>query len=684
LRAVYPVYERIPQHRGQSNAFLGGDTSQRANLDPLAEQIGVDFAALANLDDQLGNALGTSARLADIRSRWVNLRGGVYEMAQDDSWRLHTELIADVLRLIEQVADNSGLRSDPDIGDAYLVRALVEALPRAQESLGQLRGLGSGYAARQLPLDRNEQSELIYLTRSAEDNLRVLETSIDLIGTDKPQLRASLEEALGTIPQTTRGYLLLASDAIIDAEVPTIDAGRFFDRGTETIAPYFGIQNLMVQDLDTELQNRLAEVRNEILIAAALVAVAALLTFGLIVLIARSITGQVARLNILFAEIGQGRFEARSAVTSSDELGQMTASLNTMLDNTLVLIQDRDERDRIQRSIRRLLEQVSDVADGDLRQDLAVTDDITGSIADSFNYMLEELRTIIGGVQSTTARVTDTAGRLATSSQQLADGSIRQTVEIENTAESVRQLATSAREVSANAETSSEVANRALDSARVGGEAVERTIDGMGKIRQRVQDTSKRIKRLGESSQQIGEIVELISDLADRTSLLALNASIQAAAAGEAGRSFAVVAKEVEQLAERSTESTKRIAQLIGNIQRDTAEASAAMDDTTREVVEGSALATDAGRALQNIGEVSGQLATLANDIVQRARRQAEVSETVAGAIGQIDGIARQTSGGVAETVSELDELSAMVDQLRNSVSTFQLPDSPEAVRTAA
>ncbi|MEM1178339.1 MAG: methyl-accepting chemotaxis protein [Acidobacteriota bacterium] len=687
ISSIYGIFEKIPQHRGLTNGYLGGSFARKPEADQLKPQIDADMAELATVEGALANKFQTRQALEGIASTWAELssdtEGWIPGLAvQKQSWQRHTALVADVLRLIDKVADNSGLRSDPDRGNSYLVRSLTSSFPGAAEDLGQLRGLGSGFAARREAPTGRDQGELIFLSLNIDRELTELEDAVGIIGEERAAAKAELEGAMGTLSAATRTFLNTASNEVIYAEEVTIDSGDYFPRGTAAIDPYFAVQETMLRQLESQLIDRRDSLQNEILLVISVVVAAALLTLGLVVLIARSITGQVGRLNELFGEINQGRFSTRARVTSADELGRMTGSLNNMLDNTLVLIQDRAERDQIQRSIRRLLEQVSDVADGDLRRDLEVTEDMTGSIADSFNYMLEELRTIIGGVQATTTRVTDSASRLSNTSRELADGSMRQTEEIEKTADSVRLLASSAQEVSANAETSSQVAREALESARAGGQAVERTIEGMGKIRQRVQDTSKRIKRLGESSQQIGEIVELISDLADRTSLLALNASIQAASAGEAGRSFAVVAKEVEQLADRSTESTKRISQLINNIQRETAEASTAMEDTTREVVEGSEVATDAGRALEEIEKVSSQLAEISGVIVERARRQAEVSDGVAEAIGQIDSISRQTSGGVQQTVSVLGELASTAQQLRDSVATFRLPD--DAARSAA
>ena len=688
VEAVLPIFTLVPQHRGTSSAFFGGDRSDavRQRLEGLQGQINDAMVSLTLLDSELGGDFDSTASLAAIQGEWADLSSGLTTLTGEESWQRHTRLVADIEALMVRVADNSGLRADPSVENAYLASAISRSFPSVAEYLGQLRGRGAGYAARFQDLglvpNVDARGELEFLLRSIEVGLQESETSIDVVRTNDPALANQIDQVFQNGPAQTRNYLSLARAEFLESQEVGVEPTAYFDQGTATIAPFFDAQAVMIDGLKVLQQDRLTAIGREIGLAVAVVLLAALLTLGLIVLISRSITSQVSNLNDLFTEINRGRFEVRSEVMSEDELGVMAGSLNTMLDNTLVLIQDREERDQIQRSIRRLLEQVSDVADGDLRKDLEVKEDLTGSIADSFNFMLEELRDIIGGVQATTTKVTGAANQLATESKELADGSRRQSEEIQSTAESVRTLSVSAQEVSADAERSSQVASQALASAQVGTEAVERTIGGMGKIRQRVQDTSKRIKRLGESSQQIGEIVELISDLADRTSLLALNASIQAAAAGEAGRSFAVVAKEVEQLADRSTESTKRISQLITNIQRETAEASAAMEDTTREVVEGSRLATDAGSALEQIGQVSAQLSSLADDIVQRARRQAEISDGVAQAIGNIDAISRQTSGGVEETVGGLGELVGMAQQLRDSVAAFKLPGGD--VRSAA
>jgi twitching motility protein PilJ len=237
-------------------------------------------------------------------------------------------------------------------------------------------------------------------------------------------------------------------------------------------------------------------------------------------------------------------------------------------------------------------------------------------------------------------------------------------------------MASSVQQVSERAVLSAAVAEQALVNARQGTEAVQKTISGMNNIRQQVQETSKRIKRLGESPQEIGEIVQLIGDIADRTSILALNASIQSAMAGEAGRGFAVVAAEVERLADRSSEATKRISTLIKSIQSETNEAVAAMESTTKEVVIGSELANEAGQALNEIGTVSNRMAELSQAISIAANQQALGSESVAKSMGEISQITQQTSAATKKAAQSIQDLAKISYGLRASVSAFRLPSN--------
>jgi twitching motility protein PilJ len=236
-------------------------------------------------------------------------------------------------------------------------------------------------------------------------------------------------------------------------------------------------------------------------------------------------------------------------------------------------------------------------------------------------------------------------------------------------------MASSIEEVSGNAERCSDVARHAVDVAHKGGEAVRRTIQGMNTIRETIQDTSKRIKRLGESSQEIGNIVELIEEIAEQTNILALNASIEASRAGEAGRGFAVVADEVQKLAERSTHATKQIEVLVSTIQSDTNEAVVSMERSTTDVVGGALLAENAGAALDEIEQVSHQIATLVQNISSSARGQTDVALNISRNMQVLREISSKTTESTTATSSAISKLSELASQLRKTVSGFTLPD---------
>ncbi len=329
--------------------------------------------------------------------------------------------------------------------------------------------------------------------------------------------------------------------------------------------------------------------------------------------------------------------------------------------------------DANQAAILRLMNELQSVAEGDLTQEATVTEDITGAIADSVNYTVEELRHLVGSVQNTVTRVAQTTAQVDSTSTELLAASTEQLREIRETGRSVLDMATRINGVSAQAQESATVARQSLEAADSGLQAVQNAIGGMNSIRDQIQDTSKRIKRLGESSQEIGEITELISDITEQTNVLALNAAIQAASAGDAGRGFSVVAEEVQRLAERSADATRQIAALVKAIQTDTQDAVAAMERSTQGVVEGARLSDSAGTALTEIDRVSRRLAELIEQISTSTSREATMANEVADNIQHIFAVTEQTGEGTRTTAQQVRELSHMAEELRQSVARFKI-----------
>ncbi|MCP4693436.1 MAG: HAMP domain-containing protein, partial [Desulfobacterales bacterium] len=396
-------------------------------------------------------------------------------------------------------------------------------------------------------------------------------------------------------------------------------------------------------------------------------------------LLSGGLAAQVRKIQDLFSDIGIGDFSARAKVVSSDELGDMAVSLNAMLDNTLVLIQSREERDAIQDAIMRLLEEISGLTEGNLTARADVTEDVTGAIADSFNTMAEQLSRIVRNVKDATRRVGSISSEVSDSTRGLAETSQTQSEQVAGAITTINEMAESIRRVAENAVQSAAVSQRSTENAREGAAAVEKTNASMDEIRERVQETARAIKRLGESSQEIGNIVQIINDIADRTSILALNASIQAAMAGDAGRGFAVVAEEVQRLAERSTSSTKQIETLVKTIQGDINEAGSSMNESIQRVVEGTRLAGDAHDKLQEIETVSADLAELIQSISQAAREQTVTSENISKTMGEVGEVSDRTSEASRQTAQSMREMAETADHLRVSVEVFTLEEEGDA-----
>jgi twitching motility protein PilJ len=335
---------------------------------------------------------------------------------------------------------------------------------------------------------------------------------------------------------------------------------------------------------------------------------------------------------------------------------------------------------RNQAAIRRLLDEMVDLSDGDLTIEATVTEDITGAIADSVNQAVEEMRNLVTTINETSVRVSASAQETRGTALRLEEASDHQKNQIEKASGTVKAMSQAMSQMAEESSKSAEIAQQSVDIAAAGGGTVRRTIAGMDNIREQIQETSKRIKRLGESSQEIGNIVELIEDIADQTNILALNAAMQAAMAGESGRGFAVVADEVQRLAERSANATKQIDALVRTIQADTNEAVSSMESSTSQVVSGAELAEDAGEALQRVEQVSQEIARATEAIAARLQQQSLEAGSINETMSVIQGITSQTSEGTEQTTQSIETLAQMAEQLRQTVARFKLPDDEGVV----
>ena len=402
---------------------------------------------------------------------------------------------------------------------------------------------------------------------------------------------------------------------------------------------------------------------------------------------AQQLLQQTAILQDTFEATARSRFVNQTfvmviGVLTFIALVLVAMSINRSTQRRLAEIRAKNEAS--EKAIMRLLDEMKDLADGDLTVSATVTEDFTGAIADSVNFSIEQLRALVKTINQSAVEVDNSAQKTQSTAIEMAQAAENQAREISITTQSVDAMSESMSLVSRHAAQSAEVASRSADIATSGVQVIRNTINDMDIIRDQIEDTSRRIKRLGESSREISDIISLINDIADQTNILSLNAAIQASMAGEAGRGFAAVADEVQRLTERVSGATRQVETLVTAIQNDTDEAVASMEQTTSQVVNGAQLAEDAGIALAEIEQVSGNLAKLVRDISATARNQTESAAQISQRMLTIRDITSQTASGTTATANSVGTLAEMAVEMRQSISGFRLPDSGPDLSTEA
>ncbi len=395
----------------------------------------------------------------------------------------------------------------------------------------------------------------------------------------------------------------------------------------------------------------------------------------------RAVEETIVDLQSTFDQVTHNNLKARATVSTGGELGRLSASFNHMLQSVVASNSEAQRKaremeqakDELQRQVIRLLDDVEGAARGDLTVKAEVTADVLGAVADSFNLTIDSLRQIVQQVQTAAVQVNNSSTESEAFARRLSSDALRQAEELAVTVNSVQMMTASIKRVAESARESEEVARTASATALKGGEAVERTVAGILEIRETVAESTRKVKRLAESSQQISQIVSVISQIASRTNLLALNASIEAARAGEAGKGFAIVADEVRQLADRSAKALKEIEHIVLQIQSETGSVMAAMEQGTQQVIQGTKLAEQAKTSLDDIIQVSNRIDSLVRSITADTIEQKETSKSVTEVMQSVEIQAQSTSQEAQKVSSSLENLVIVARNLLTYVERFKV-----------
>jgi twitching motility protein PilJ len=395
----------------------------------------------------------------------------------------------------------------------------------------------------------------------------------------------------------------------------------------------------------------------------------------------RQIQRTTLDLQTQFESVSQGNFNAKATVYAEDEFGQLAASFNQMARVILTTTSEAQRRaeemeqakEDLQRQVIRLLDDVEGAARGDLTVQAEVTADVLGAVADAFNLTIQNLREIVQQVKQAARQVNQSSADSETFARNLSNDALRQAEELAVTLNSVQMMTDSIQRVADNAREAEEVARSASATALKGGESVERTVAGILQIRETVSETARKVKRLAESSQEISKIVAVISNIASRTNLLALNASIEAARAGDAGKGFAIVADEVRQLADRSAKALKDIEVIVLQIQSETSLVMTAMEEGVQQVIDGMKRAEQAKYSLEDIIRVSNRIDALVRSITADTVEQEETSRAVAQVMQSVELTAQETSQESQRVSGALQSLVVIARGLISGVERFRV-----------
>jgi twitching motility protein PilJ len=675
VQTLLELVRLLQKHRGLSARFLGGDIQAAPQREATRDEANRVISTLETMiKDIPDEAINQDWQKITLHWRTLYKQVDKKDIAVPDSFQQHIEVIEDYLSLVDKVADYFGLTLESDAKNYFMIQAFVYANPALTETLGKLRALGSGILVQKqaAPAELQRLSGLVDLTAAQRRTaLSALEKAFNLDPVIKQELEVMTKEA-GT---NYEAAINLVKKEILNAPQLSYTAGDYFDTYTKAIDSYSKRNETGMKILDKLLNDKARTLRQrEIIIASSLLTlllIGSAFTFYII----RSITNPVNRLVDVMQKLSAGDSTVRANLETFDEIGLMGRQFDMMIDQReLVNANIQKENETLNTSIINLLQAVAKLSQKDLTIKVPVSEDVTGLIGDALNLLADETAKVLNRVVQLADNVAQVSQKVKNQSDNVIQVATEEKREVEQSNTELNNASEAMLGVAKLAVSCSEAAERAIKNTDKAQETVLDTVQGITTIRDTIRETEKRIKRLGERSQEIGGVVNLINNIAERTHILALNASMHAASAGEAGRGFAVVANEVQRLAENSREATSKIAALVNNIQVETADTVITMNEAIGQVVKGTDLAQQAGNEMRATRETTAELVQLVQRIAADSNAQVQTTQRLQERAEQITKSTEETFEQLQEQGLQTEQLVELSNNLVESVNVFTLP----------
>ncbi len=686
----------LQDHRTASTYFALNDTVRAA---PRAAAAATADQSLADLESQVAqtnNAL-MIGRLAEIKRDWTSLRADV-EARKMDARKVietHTVLVDRSISFIEDLTAHFLIDLDPEAGAYYAFRATLIDLPRLTESI---RGLRSPVVdrleeiakirktAEQPPAGFNADT-LYQDALRTEDRARILkwveqgERAATSYGENmrkgmeaSPDMKAQMSDKAAQVTQLTLKAMQLVRREILAKDVPAIDATTYQREVSISRAVALEASSGANKLLTEALERRSSAASNTNLLVIGGQVLLLLTGLGLATLIVRNITGTVNGLQSSVERVRKGDVTALQEIESKDEVGDLGRTVNNLLEERMAAqTKAEKENEGLNDSVVGLLRTMFELSQRNLTVRAEVTSDVVGTVADSVNMFADATANALTDVRNVASQVADSTSRVNNNAI-LLSGQVKNDIQaVMEMSDDIAQTSSLMQQVAQLAEQSRLAATQATSTTLAALKSVTTTVGEMGGIRESIAEMEKRVKRLGERSQEISQIVTVINSISERTHVLALNASMQAAMAGEAGRGFAVVTEEVQRLADASRNATMQIAQLAQNIQLETSETVAALNRTVTDVVKGSQVAETSGTQMRESGEANARLVEMVQRIANESGRQLELAGRLATRAQTLSKSSEQTGLVVQQTTDDAASLTLSSARLGKVVSEFQL-----------
>ncbi|MCX4187704.1 methyl-accepting chemotaxis protein [Methylophaga sp. OBS4] len=615
INEVRQLYQHLPQHRGMTNTYRNGNTTFESKIMAKRQEIAADIAGIDAVNAELGAEFNTDALWADIKNEWAQVEKRAFSAPSKQVFQEHTQLIAKVYALFERISNKSGLILDPSLNTTFIIEALVYKIPHVTENLGQARGLGSGLAAKH-DIDITERVQLGSLLGRIENDFDAANEALSFSLQENEGLNEKLSKYIDNSVTAHDAFSTIINRDILLSDYIQADAAKVFDLGTQAIAANYQLFDTLVPVLDELLQNRIDDLRSQRMLLI------------LIIIAALSVS------LYLFA-------------------GFYRATINV---------------------IQRLVKATDQIADGDLTIEVEVeAQDETRQIVDALNKMTKHLNKVVHQLRNNASLLATASEELSSTTTQAKTNSLEQRSQSEQIATAMNEMSSTVKEIARNAELlAAEVKNANTDS-QSGQAVINDTIRSINKLAEGVGNAANVIQELTQSSNEIGSVLTVIKGVAEQTNLLALNAAIEAARAGEHGRGFAVVADEVRTLATRTQDSAEQIQVMVDNLQQNTRQAAAVMAEERENAQNMSHYTKSATQSMQNIVNSMTQIADMSTHVASAAEEQGLVSEEINRNVTYVSDLSSENLNGSEQISIASHELAKLASDLDIIVQRFKV-----------